>query len=35
MEFIMELGNKIITHDKRFQKIHKLHANGQIENRIE
>ena len=34
MEFIMELGNKIIAHDKTYQKIHKLHKNSQIENRI-
>jgi len=34
MEFIMELGNKIISHDKNFQQILKMTNNSQITNKI-
>lgn len=34
MEFIMELNNKIIAHDKNYEQIHKLTNNSQITNKI-
>lgn len=34
MDFIMELNNKIITHHKNYQHIHKMTTNSQIINKI-
>lgn len=34
MEFIMELNNMIISHDKNYQFVHKIENNSQITNRI-
>ncbi len=32
MEFIMDLGNMIVTHDKSFQFLPKMHSNKQVRN---